>query len=408
MTDMKRILFITVIIYLLTSVCTVNAIHGSSHVKFYAFYEYYCAGCALELKPLLNEYGEDKVLIFDIREGNNSGRYAKITNLIGYLDLPVVGVFKNNSLTAIVSGFFEEDDWRKIVETEYDGVPVYAKRNIKPIKIIKDEETINLISRIFIKGETIAVKDTGIHIPSFLPIILTAAAIDAVNPCEFYVLTVLLSLVFISKRKKDILKIGLAFAIGIFIAYYLMGFGLIKLIAYSTTARYAVAILGLTIGVRIIINLVFGIFGISIGLREVLGNILGKKFKRVPKVFSKKMSVYLRKASSNPISAFSVGVLSASFLSPCTSGPYFIALSLIADLRSAMLGILLLTIYNVIFITPLIAITLGVYTLKLTTRGLKQWSSRERRWLDLAAGILMIALSIYLIFYYIPLGSMYT
>jgi len=406
---MKRLPSTITILYLLTLSSTIlaEAVSGTSDLRFYAFYEYYCPGCAQELKPLINAYGEDRVIIFDVREGDNGERYAKITNLIVYLDLPVIGVFENSSLTAIISGLFMEDDWRKIVETEYDGVPVYAKRSIEPIRILKEEVVINVITKLFIEETTEDIKGIEIHVPSFLPMLLTAAALDAVNPCEIYVLTVLLTLVFSFGGKRDILKIGMAFATGIFIAYFIMGFGIIQLFAYSTAARYVVAILGLTIGVRIFVNLIFGIFGISIGLREVIGNFLGRKLKHLPDAISRKMSANLRKASSNPITAFAVGAMSAAFLSPCTSGPYFIALSLIADLGSLFEGLFFLTIYNLIFVSPLIAITLGIYTLRLSTKGLKKWSSEKRRWLDLASGLLMIVLSVYLIFYYIPLGSIH-
>jgi len=394
---MKRFRSTITILCLVTLSSTIPAepVSGTSDLRFYAFYEYYCPGCAQELTPLMNAYGEDRVVIFDVREGDNGERYAKITDLIVYLDLPVVGVFKNNSLTAILSGLFMEDDWRKIVETEYDGVPVYAKRSREPIRILKEKEVTSVITELFIEETTEDIKGIEIHVPSFLPILLAAAALDAVNPCELYVLTVLLTLVFFTGGKRLILRIGVSFAIGMFTAYYLMGFGLVQLIAYTPQVRYAVAVLGLLLGARAILG-------------DTIASFLGKKFKSVPEVFSKKLSAYLRKASSNPVTAFAVGIMSAAFLSPCTSGPYFIALSLIASLENQAAGLLLLTIYNIIFVAPAIAITLAVYTLRLTTRGLKKWASKERRWMDIIAGLLMIVLSVYLIFYYIPMGSLYT
>jgi len=151
------------------------------------------------------------------------------------------------------------------------------------------------------------------------------------------------------------------------------------------------------VGFRVVLNFVFGIFGLSLGLRDTIGAFLNRKFKRVPEFFSKRLSTHLRRASENPMMAFAIGVVASSFLLPCTSGPYLIALSLIANLETLVEGLFLLTVYNGIIITPFIAITLGVYTLKLKTSELKRWSSQKQKWLNLAAGLLMIFLSLYLL-----------
>ena len=105
----------------------------------------------------------------------------------------------------------------------------------------------------------------------------------------------------------------------------------------------------------------------------------------------------MRKVSENPITAFAIGVVASVFLLPCTSGPYLIALSLIADLETQLQGLLLLTLYNSIMITPFLVITMGIYMLKLKTGELKRWSSKKQKWLSLIGGLLMIVLSLYLV-----------
>jgi len=125
--------------------------------------------------------------------------------------------------------------------------------------------------------------------------------------------------------------------------------------------------------------------------------VLFRSFKRVPEFFFKRLSAYLRRVSENPMMAFAIGVVASAFLLPCTSGPYLIALSLIANLETLFEGLFLLTVYNGIIITPFLAITLGVHTLELKTSDLKRWSSKRQKWLNLIAGLLMIFLSLYLI-----------
>jgi len=97
------------------------------------------------------------------------------------------------------------------------------------------------------------------------------------------------------------------------------------------------------------------------------------------------------------MTAFIVGIISGVFLMPCTSGPYFIALSLIADLESLLGGLFLLTVYNSIVILPFFVITLCVYMLKVKTSELKRWSSEKQKWLNLASGLLIIFLGLYLL-----------
>jgi len=219
-----------------------------------------------------------------------------------------------------------------------------------------------------------------------------------VNPCEFYVLTILLSLVFFQYGRRTVLKVGIAYSLAVFIIYYLMGLGLLRLISYVQEARLLVVILGFTVGLRAVLNFVFGVFGLSLGLRDAIGTFLNKRFKRVPEFLSQRISARLRSASEKPVTAFLIGVVASVFLLPCTSGPYLIALSLVANMETLVEGLSLLAVYNIIIVAPFLAITLGVYTLRVKTGELKKWSSEKQKWLNLAAGLTMILLSLYLIF----------
>ena len=58
-----------------------------------------------------------------------------------------------------------------------------------------------------------------------------------------------------------------------------------------------------------------------------------------------------------------------------------------------------LFLYNFIFVLPLIIILLAIYFGASTMR-LKKWRQENRRWMNLASGILMISLGALLIAYY--------
>lgn len=365
-----------------------------NELKIYAFTDPHCSACVSALTSL-----PSKPIVYDLREGDVSKRYYEIMELTNYVapSLPLIGVIKNNRLILIASGSFSPEDWKKILASasKYKGVPIYASEINEPIKVIEDEDLIEMVSKLFVTE----VYENSLF-TSLIPItaIITAALIDSINPCELFVLTVLLSLVLFKAGRKEVLKIGLIYTFGVFLSYFLLGFGLVHLLAYSAIARYIIVIAGITIGLRTIINLAFGAFGISIGLREAISSTSGKKFKRVPDAVSTRLSSYLRTAASSPLTAFAIGVLSGLLLSPCTSGPYFIALSLISSLQNSSIGLLLLIIYNLIFILPMVIVTLGIYALKITTRTLKKISSQShQKTLNLIIGLLMIFLSIYLL-----------
>ena len=360
-------------------------------LRLYTFTNLGCSQCVKALEPLQNLYNES-IITYDVQESNYTQKFDMITSLVGtdvYIELPLIGVFKKGRLTAIVFSVHSEKDWEDIVRAEYEGVPVYSNLydlngKLHYDKILTDQNMIDTIAKLFTNDEQIESIIGHRDLNSLLPFIVMAALVDAVNPCEFYVLAVFLSLIVFRFGRKAVLKDGLAYAIAIFIAYYLLGVGILRLIGYAQQMRFLIAA-------------IFGFLGFVMGFREVLGVILSKEFKNVPDFFSKKLSVYLRKASENPMSAFIIGLVSGIFLLPCTSAPYLIALSLIASLQSILEGMFLLTIYNGIIMVPFIAITLGIYVLQLKTGDLKRWSSGRQKWVNVASGLLIIFLGLYLL-----------
>jgi len=319
--------------------------------------------------------------------------YANWQEIYAGYSIPLALIFKNKSLTAITISSSDVNVLRQALAYSNTTTLKVFLSNGKVFSL--DEKAKRKLEEFFMGEKRIFQTD----LLRILPLIITAACVDAVNPCAFFVLVVFLSLVAMRLGRRATLKFGLAYSIAIFIIYFIMGIGIWRLISYIREARIFVVILGLSLGFRSILNFIFGFFGLSIGLRETFGGFLNQKFKRVPSFLSKRLAEHLRGFSNNPLSAFLIGVVTSAFLLPCTSGPYLIALSLIADLETRIQGILLLILYNSIIIVPFIAITLGIHMLKLETSKLKKWSSTRQRWLNLVGGLLMVALSVYLLIY---------
>jgi len=83
---------------------------------------------------------------------------------------------------------------------------------------------------------------------------------------------------------------------------------------------------------------------------------------------------------------------------PCTGGPY-LAITAILAKSFDMQAFLYLLLYNVIFVLPLVVILVMIYY-GATTLRLKKWRETQRKWMNLASGLLMIVLGMFLIFYY--------
>jgi cytochrome c biogenesis protein CcdA len=90
--------------------------------------------------------------------------------------------------------------------------------------------------------------------------------------------------------------------------------------------------------------------------------------------------------------AFAVGILDSLFLLPCSSGPYIAILALLSKTTTRAQGIGLLLFYNLIFILPLLIITLAVHFGYTTTARAERWRSARLGKLHLVSGIMMFIL----------------
>lgn len=411
------IILLSIITVLLSRIIFVNA-KANIEVFIYDFPEFESLKC---MNNYLSKYSELKPTFYYLNDSNNLKDFLNIANLlvthgvsvlppnfctpcemarglnwqeiyIQYL-APLTLIFRDGRLMAIVISRYDENTLKQALTYSSSGNVTKIFLSSGSTEFLEDEARTKLeeLFKNRIKSQ--------VNFSHLLPIIVIAAALDAINPCEFFILIVFLSLVTIRFGREALLKFGLAFSVAIFAAYFMMGLGIWRLIGYLHEARIVVIILGLSLGLRSMLNFIFGLFGLSIGFRETIGSLLNKRFKRIPKLISEKVATQLRRFSNNPVSAFLTGIVTSIFLLPCTSGPYLIALSLIANLETQMQGLLLLILYNSIIVAPFLVITFGIYLLKIKSSRLKRWFSTKQRWLNLISGLLMLTLSIYLIFY---------
>ena len=221
----------------------------------------------------------------------------------------------------------------------------------------------------------------------FLLIMIPAAISDSINPCAFAVMLILLASILCKHNsRKKVYLAWFAFSLSIFISYFLMGIWLYKALASVSNTMY------LKIWVWILWILVW-----LANLKDFFW--YWKWFvMEVPFSWRPKLKKILDSVTS-PIGAFVIGFLVSLFLLPCTSGPYVTILWFLASEHStiSMLGYFYLFLYNLIFILPMILITLIVWSGACSTEYLLKQKEKNIKIIHLIVGLLMLWLWIYVI-----------
>jgi len=214
-----------------------------------------------------------------------------------------------------------------------------------------------------------------------VPAVVIAALADSVNPCTFAVLVLLLGTLLVAGKKGKVLQVGLAFTGAIYMSYFLMGIGVFSAIQAAGVQRPFI--------------LVVSSLAILLGLWNMKDYFAyGKWFSiEVPKRWRPTVKRITSSAVSVP-GAFAVGVLDSLFLLPCSSGPYIAILALLSKTATKTEGIVYLAFYNLIFILPLVAITMAVHFGFTTTARAERWRSARLGKLHLASGVVMLLLGV--------------
>jgi len=219
-----------------------------------------------------------------------------------------------------------------------------------------------------------------------IPIVVAAAAVDAINPCAFAVLIILMTAALCIQgtcsidEKKRALKFAIAFTISIYISYFLMGLGLFSALQAA--------------GISHTFYVIVTVLAVIVGLLNIKDYFwYGKGFlMEVPLSWRPTMKKIIKSATS-PFGAFIVGFAVSLFELPCTGGPYIVILGLLAKEVTREVGILYLLLYNLVFITPLIILSLLVYKGVSTTEKLEKIRQEKIRLLHLIAGLIMLGIA---------------
>jgi len=219
------------------------------------------------------------------------------------------------------------------------------------------------------------------------------ALIDGFNPCNLFVLTVLLGLLIsASHSRKKIYTIGYTFIFVIFITYFLFmaaWLNIFKYFGFITPLRIGIALIALTAGLINCKELVAFRKGVTLMIQEQHKNPLLKRIKRMREIIVNGSMPTLILASVS-LAAF------ASLVElPCTAGFPIIYTGILTGkmLANSFSYYLYLFFYGLIYIIPLLVIiTIFGYTLKG-----RQITKRQMQIVKFIGGLIMILLGLILL-----------
>lgn len=210
--------------------------------------------------------------------------------------------------------------------------------------------------------------------------IISAAAIDSINPCAIGVLVFMLTFLLSAKGSRGrVLAIGLTYIIVVYLAYFAAGLGLIRILSSLSFLEYVYKFTA-------VILLVAGVLDIKDGITKNKKPLLA-----IPKSASPKIKKYIYQATIP--AAIVLGGLVALFELPCTGGVYLAILSILSKEGLTSRGMWLLALYNFIFVLPLIVI-LVLVTLGLSSEKVEAWRKKNKNSMRILIGIAMIVLGV--------------
>ena len=226
-----------------------------------------------------------------------------------------------------------------------------------------------------------------------LGVLITAAAIDSINPCIFGVLIFLVAyMTRVFKNKHKMLMGGLVYIASVYVSYFILGLGILKFIQsidLSIGFYWFAAIVAIAAGLLELKD--FFSYGRGFSLQILPGGS-----KRI-EVYTKQIALVEKR---HPFLSILLAIILGFFVVlvelPCTGAPYFAILGLLSQ-GNFFAAIPLLLIYNVVFVLPLFVIV-GLVYFGTTTKKLKTWKTKHRGLMRAGIGGFLLILGIYMLY----------
>jgi len=343
-----------------------------------------CARTIYDLRYVQDQYPQLVVESFSMEEGNNKALNEWLSEKYGVpekkrLSTPMIFVGEDvligteatlNNLMAAVGKYVASGAAR--TWDEYD--PAAAEKSL-----IDRFESFGLIT------------------------VLGAGLIDGLNPCAFATLVFLVSyLTLTGRRGRDILFVGLAFALGVFLTYLLVGVGLLKIIQslsfFTALGRWVYLLTALLCVVLSILSFRdFFTARSGQGSEMTLKLPLGLR-RRINKVIRENTQSRAFVAMAF-VSGFAVSLIELA----CTGQVYLPTIVYVLSQPDlAAQAFLYLALYCLMFIVPLIVVFVLSY-FGTTSEQLVQFTNQHTSTIKLITALVFVILALWMTWTLLPL-----
>jgi cytochrome c biogenesis protein CcdA/thiol-disulfide isomerase/thioredoxin len=193
--------------------------------------------------------------------------------------------------------------------------------------------------------------------------VVFAGLIDGLNPCAFATLIFFVSYLTLSGRKgKDVLSVGAAFTVGVFLAYMLVGVGFYRALdmlgdVLTTLGRWLY-------GLTAVFCLILAVVSFTDYLKARRGEI-GDMTLNLPHRLRKRINATIRRTRNSRgfvAAAFLTGIIVSLLELACTGQVYLptiIFVMSVPELKTR--AALFLLLYNLLFVAPLVVVFVLAY-----------------------------------------------
>jgi cytochrome c biogenesis protein CcdA len=229
-----------------------------------------------------------------------------------------------------------------------------------------------------------------------LAVVGFAGLLDGVNPCAFATIIFLLSYLHVARRTpREVLAVGVAFIGAVFITYYVVGLGLVQVLARLDGMRMAGTILNYGLALFALMLALFSFRDAQLASRGQYGEMT----LQLPGMLKEQIRSAIRtsaKASRFVIAAFVAGVVISLLELACTGQVYLP--TILYMLRSGHTGAsTYLLAYNVAFVLPLVAV-FGLAWAGMRSDALIRFQQRHVALVKVLTGLLFLFLTLFLLF----------
>lgn len=224
-----------------------------------------------------------------------------------------------------------------------------------------------------------------------LPTILIAGIADGINPCAFTLLLLFITTLLAGYRDADpaaalvarrkMLINGGAFIAAIFLAYLVLGTGLMQ-VSSALAQNHLGARLGALLSILLGLWMLKDYYLPHLGPHLSAPHSIGRRVRAA-------------NVTASTLAMFGLGALVSLCTVPCSGAVYIAIISLLALQDDFVTSYGYLLAYNVMFILPLVAILLAAAS-RPTLNRLARWNlhHRDRMRLILGSGVVVLGLAI--------------